>query len=62
MNLDAKDLFYEHFVIGFKGMFEGLFKQWDESWLLFPLLFFTRLAVYAIVSIVNFFQDWLVKR
>jgi len=53
MNLDVNDLFYEHLVIGFSGMFRGLFKQRDESWLLFPLLLITRLSTYAMISITD---------
>ena len=53
MNLDVNDLLYEHLVIGFDGMFRGLFKQRDKSWLLFPLLLITRLSAYAMISIAD---------
>lgn len=57
MNLDANALLYEHLVVGFNGMFRGLFKQRDESWLLFPLLLITRLTAYATVSITGSFNN-----
>ena len=51
LNLNSKDLLYEHLVLGSNKMLRGLLKQKEKSWALFPLLLFTRLYVYAAVAI-----------
>ena len=56
MGLSKKDIFFEHFIIGFKGMFIGLLVERDLSWLYYPFLLFARLLAYTITTIKNIFQ------
>ena len=49
MNMSKKELLYELFIIGTKGMVNGIFKERDFSWLLFPLLIFLRIQIYLYV-------------
>ncbi|HOS82995.1 MAG TPA: glycosyltransferase family 2 protein [Methanolinea sp.] len=57
MGLSIKDVFFEHFIIGFKGMFIGLLVKRDLSWLYYPFLLFARLLPYTITTIKNIFQN-----
>lgn len=47
MNLSLYDVFYEQFILGLKGMFLGLLKDRDPSWLLFPLYISIRGVAYG---------------
>lgn len=54
-----KDLLVEHVYLGFKGMFTGLIKDRDKSWVIFPVLLFIRLFVYGsvfLISQIKFFK------
>lgn len=47
--LSIGEIFHEQVIIGMKGMIRGIVKDRDISWLLFPLLLFLRLIIYAYV-------------
>ncbi len=49
--LTRSQLIYEHFVIGFKGMLNGLLRERSLSWFYYPLLVFIRFAVYSLAQI-----------
>lgn len=54
MNLSLKEILYEHLVLGTKGMMNGLIKNRDPSWLLYPLFVFIRGIAYTSTYIRNF--------
>jgi len=56
MGLTARDVIFEHFILGFKGMIQGLLIHRDISWLYYPFLLFARLYAYLITSFLRFFQ------
>jgi len=56
MGLTIKDVFYEHFILGFKGMIQGLLIHRDISWIYYPFLLFARLYAYLITTMLKFFQ------
>jgi len=47
MDLSLYDVFNEQFVLGVKGMFRGLLKERDLSWLLFPFYISIRGMAYG---------------
>jgi len=47
MNLTPWDAFQEQFILGTKGMFRGLVRDGDRSWLLFPLYITIRVVAYC---------------
>jgi len=49
--LTRSQLIYEHFLIGFKGMLNGLLRERSLSWFYYPLLVFIRFAVYSLAQI-----------
>lgn len=51
MNLSKRDMVYENFFLGTKGMIFGLLKERDISWLLFPLLVFLRMQIFLYVHL-----------
>jgi glycosyltransferase involved in cell wall biosynthesis len=46
--LSFKDVLYENFLLGTKGMITGLVREKDVSWLLFPFLLLLRCLTYGI--------------
>lgn len=53
MGLTMKDIFYENFVLGFKGMFHGLIIERDMSWMYYPVFIFIRILAYSSLFIKN---------
>jgi glycosyltransferase involved in cell wall biosynthesis len=47
MGLTMKDIFYENFYLGFKGMFRGLIIERDMSWLYYPVFLVIRILAYS---------------
>ena len=47
----AKDAFFKHVIIGFRGMMQGLSLERDCSWLILPLLMSIRAIVYGVYLI-----------
>jgi hypothetical protein len=54
MNLSQKDVFREQVILGLKGMMNGVVKEKDTAWLLFPLLVFIRGTAYGYTYLKNF--------
>jgi glycosyltransferase involved in cell wall biosynthesis len=53
LGLSIKDVMYEHFVLGTKGMVRGILVDKDASWMLFPLLVSIRVGAYMYIFITN---------
>ena len=53
MGLSKKEVFYENFILGIKGMFHGLFIDRDTSWLYYPVFLFIRIVAYSSIFINN---------
>lgn len=53
MGLSMKDIIYENFFLGFKGMFQGLMIERDMSWVYYPVLLGIRIFAYSSVFIKN---------
>jgi len=53
MGLSKKEVFYENFILGIKGMFHGLFIDRDTSWLYYPVFLFIRIVAYSSICINN---------
>lgn len=53
LGLSIKDVMYEHFVLGIKGMVRGVVVDKDVSWTLFPLFISVRIGVYGYIFIKN---------
>lgn len=51
LGLSIRDVMYEHFVLGTKGMVKGILLGEDISWLLFPLFISVRIGAYAYIFI-----------
>ena len=47
MGLSKKEVFYENFILGTKGMFQGLIVERDMSWLYYPVFVFIRVLAYS---------------
>jgi hypothetical protein len=47
MGLTNKDIVYEQFFLGFKGMFHGLIFERDLSWMYYPFFIFIRILAYS---------------
>lgn len=45
--LSRNEVFYEQFVVGFRGMARGLFRERDCSWMLYPLFVLIRVIAYG---------------
>ena len=45
--LSRNEVLYEQFVVGFRGMARGLFREHDYSWMLYPLFVLIRLIAYG---------------
>jgi glycosyltransferase involved in cell wall biosynthesis len=58
MNLSKSDIIYENFFLGTKGMIQGIFKEGDISWLIFPLLLVFRIQIFFYI----YFQKLIVKK
>jgi glycosyltransferase involved in cell wall biosynthesis len=56
MALSKKDVIYEHFILGIKGMITGLIVERDSAWLLYPVLLSIRSLAYASTYIRNFLR------
>jgi len=56
MGLSIKDIFYEHFMLGFSGMIRGLLFDRDISWLYYPFLVYARLYAYVYTSLIKMSQ------
>ena len=57
MGLSTKDVLYENFVLGTKGMIHGLVVERDISWLLFPVFLFIRVGAYSYTLLGNLIQN-----
>lgn len=57
MRLSRNDIFHEQILLGMQGMFKGLFKDLDPSWLLFPIFLAIRGFVYSYVYIRNIYDN-----
>lgn len=53
MGLSFKDVLYEHFVLGTKGMIKGIIIDRDPSWIYFPSLLIVRSVAYGHTYIKN---------
>jgi len=53
MGLSKKEVFYENFILGIKGMFHGLVIDRDTSWLYYPVFLFIRIVAYSSIFINN---------
>jgi glycosyltransferase involved in cell wall biosynthesis len=53
LGLTSKDIIYEHFILGTKGMIRGLIFDKDVSWILFPLFISIRVGAYAYIFMKN---------
>jgi glycosyltransferase involved in cell wall biosynthesis len=53
MGLSIKDIFYEIFFLGCKGMVHGLIIERDTSWLYYPVFVFIRILAYSSLFIKN---------
>lgn len=53
MGLTFKDILYEHFILGMKGMVHGLIIERNTAWLYYPVFLFIRIFAYTIVLIKN---------
>jgi glycosyltransferase involved in cell wall biosynthesis len=49
MGLSARQVLYEHYVLGIKEMFKGLFIYGDSSWLYYPVLLGIRTLSYSYI-------------
>lgn len=58
MNLSKSDIIYENFFLGTKGMIQGIFKEGDISWLIFPLLLVFRIQIFFYI----YFQKLIEKK
>ena len=47
MGLSTKDIVYENIIIGTKGMFSGLIRDKDISWILFPYFLSIRFLIFG---------------
>lgn len=56
MGLTARDVLYEHFILGFKGMIQGLLIHRDISWTYYPFLLFARLYAYMVTTFLKYSQ------
>jgi glycosyltransferase involved in cell wall biosynthesis len=50
MGLSRKDIFYEQFVLGTKGMIKGILVDKDRAWLLYPVFILIRVTAYAYIA------------
>ena len=53
MGLSNRDIFYEHSMLGTKGMLVGLFKKREKSWIYHPLFVCVRVFAYSGVHLAN---------
>jgi glycosyltransferase involved in cell wall biosynthesis len=53
MGLTTKDILYENFILGMKGMLRGLFIERDISWIYYPVFLSIRVLAYSSFYIVN---------
>lgn len=56
LGLSMKDVMYEHFVLGTKGMVRGILVDKDVSWMLFPLFISVRIGAYGYIFMKNINQ------
>ena len=49
MGLSKKEVFYENFILGFKGMAYGLIIERDAAWIYYPVMLFIRTFAYSII-------------
>ncbi|QYZ78453.1 glycosyltransferase [Methanofollis formosanus] len=57
MGLSFKDIFYEHFILGTKGMIKGIIIDRDVSWCLYPLVVSARGFAYGYTYLVSMRRD-----
>ncbi|WP_373838606.1 glycosyltransferase family 2 protein [Methanospirillum sp.] len=53
MGLSTFDIFYEQIIIGFKGMFKGIFIERNFSWIIYPLFVIIRGLAYGYTYLMN---------
>jgi len=53
MGLSKKDVFYENFILGIKGMVHGLVIEKDTSWLYYPVFLIIRILAYSVMFFKN---------
>jgi glycosyltransferase involved in cell wall biosynthesis len=56
MGLSKKDVFYENFILGMKGMVHGLIIERDISWFYYPVFLGIRILAYSVIfckSVIN---------
>jgi glycosyltransferase involved in cell wall biosynthesis len=58
MGLTLKDILYEHFILGMKGMICGIFRDKNYCWFYYPLLVSIRIFVFTLMKFFNSFS-WL---
>jgi hypothetical protein len=51
MGLSKKEVFYENFFLGIKGMFHGLFIERETAWLYYPVFLFIRILAYSTIFV-----------
>ena len=60
--LSKKDIIYEHFILGARGMFDGLIINKDISWAYFPLFLTIRVFAYIYIYLASSLKDLCSKR
>jgi glycosyltransferase involved in cell wall biosynthesis len=53
MGLTNRDIFYENFILGIKGMIRGLIIERDGSWAYYPVFLAIRIVAYSSMAIKN---------
>jgi glycosyltransferase involved in cell wall biosynthesis len=56
MGLSKKEVFYENFILGGKGMLYGLVIERDSAWLYYPVFLFIRILAYSIMFVKKIFN------
>lgn len=51
MRMSTKEIFYENFILGMKGMVHGLIIDRDTSWLYYPILLLIRIYAYTTIFV-----------
>jgi glycosyltransferase involved in cell wall biosynthesis len=53
MGMSKRDIFYENFILAFRGMADGLLFERDISWLYYPVFLSIRIVAYSSTIIKN---------
>ena len=56
MGLSKREVIYENFILGIKGMIYGLIIERDTAWFYYPVFLFIRILAYSIIFIKSVFH------